>query len=185
MFFQRSNNQEGGGDVFKHLKKKIYIWRFEGSENVLRTFREERSSNICLLAGYFLLHFRCHERAANSTLFTFDRGNERRWGWQRAGVSLVAARGGGAQLKPLEAHHHHHHTHTVFQTRSATHSDASPSQSQQTLPHNRFPSVSVSRRSAKVSDTHVTTAAVCEFTPAKAPWKWREIGQRAAVQMQR
>lgn len=122
-------------------------------------------------------------RKLNPLYVAYDRGDERRWGWQRAGVSLVSARGGGAQLKPLEALHHHTHTPTVFQTRAATHSDASPSQSQQTLPHHRC--LSVSRSSAKVSDTHVTTATVSEFTPAKAPWKWREIGQRAAVQMQR
>lgn len=52
-------------------------------------------------------------RKLNPLYVAYDRGDERRWGWQRAGVSLVSARGGGAQLKPLEALHHHTHTHSL------------------------------------------------------------------------
>lgn len=107
----------------KRVKKKK-----EKKEGSWRTFREEGSSENWSETGVLIHIFvtwllfsntldaqknghecRSHERA-NSTLFTYDRGNERRWGWQRAGVSLVSARGGGAQLKPLEAHHHHTHT---------------------------------------------------------------------------
>lgn len=151
-----------------------------GSENIQNSPQEQNVLRTYVFVLFWVLRNAGITSAQTQPPFTYHRRNERRRAWPRAGVSLVSARGGGAQLKPLEAHHN-----TVFHSRSAPHRTLpvcgqrcfsiriSPDSSSSPIP------VGVGfEEFSQGSDTHVTTTTVCEFTPAKAPWKWRDRTKR-------